>query len=77
MENLYKDITELDINKRIAEQLQQNDINNVYELCHYSRMELGDLGLENNDINRIIIAVQLVGFNLKPNHARKNLLIDK
>lgn len=75
--DLYKDVTTLKINSKIANQLKQNNINNIYELCHYSRMELGELGITNTDINNIMVQLQLMGLNLKSNHAIKNTLIDK
>ena len=75
--DLYKDVTTLKINSKIAEQLKQNNINNIYELCHYSKMELVKLGIPNTDINNIMVQLQLLGLNLKSNHAIKNTLIDK
>ena len=75
--DLYKDVTTLKINSKLANQLKQNNINNIYELCHYSRMELGELGIPNTDINNIMVQLQLMGLNLKSNHAIRNTLIDK
>lgn len=75
--DLYQDVTTLKINSKLANQLKQNNINNIYELCHYSRMELGELGILNTDINNIMVQLQLLGLNLKSNHAIKNTLIDK
>ncbi|MBQ6992040.1 MAG: hypothetical protein IJN50_03920 [Clostridia bacterium] len=75
--DLYKDVATLKINSKLANQLKQNNINNIYELCHYSRMELGKLGIPNTDINNIMVQLQLLGLNLKSNHAIRNTLIDK
>lgn len=75
--DLYKDISTLKIKHDIKRQLKENNINNIYELCHYSRMELGQIGIMNNDIKDIMIQLQLMGLNLKSNHAMRNHLIDK
>lgn len=75
--NLYKDITTLKINSKLVNQLKQNNINSIYELCHYSRIELGKLGIPNTDINNIMVQLQLMGLNLKSNHAIRNTLLDK
>lgn len=75
--DLNKDITTLKINTKLANKLKINNINNIFDLCHYSRMELGKIGIVNNDINDIMIQLQLIGLNLKANHAVKNNLVDK
>ena len=75
--DLYKDITTLKVNSKVAEKLKHNNINNIYELCHYSKIELGQLGIPNTDINNIMVQLQLLGLNLKSNHAIRNTLIDK
>lgn len=77
MEFLYSDIIKLNMGSKITQELKKNNIKTIYELCHYSRMELASLEISNNDIKQIMIALQLIGLNLKPNHAKKNNLIDK
>lgn len=74
--NLYKDIKTLKINTKAENQLKENNINNIFELCHYSRIELAEIGIKNDDINNIMVKLQLIGLNLKTNHALRNNLVD-
>lgn len=73
---LEKEIDILKIDKDIIKVLLDNSINTIYKLCNYSRMELANIGLNNNQINKVIISVQLQGLDLKPNHAKRNSKID-
>lgn len=73
---LEKEIDILKIDKDIIEVLVNNNINTVYKICNCSRMELSNMGLSNNQINKVIISVQLQGLDLKPNHAKKNNAIN-
>lgn len=75
-ENLNKQIDTVIYDKNTVKQLVENQIEHIYELCQYSRMELVEKGLNNNQINNIIVALQLQGVDLKPNHAKKNALLD-
>lgn len=75
-ENLNKQVDTVIYDKNTVSQLIENKIERVYELCQYSRMELVEKGLNNTQINNIIVALQLQGVDLKPNHAKKNALID-
>jgi len=75
-EILEKNISTLNLGKNIFNKLLSNKITNILKLCNYSRMELVDLGFSNDDINEIIIKIQLNGLDLKPNHAKKNTLLD-
>lgn len=72
-----KEIKEVIKDKKILGSLETIGINNVAELCTYSRMELSERGLANSMVNDIRISLQLNGIDLKPNHARKNSLITK
>ena len=73
---LEKEIDILKIDKDIIEVLVNNNINTVYKICNCSRMELSNMGLSNNQINKVIISVQLQGLDLKTNHAKKNNAIN-
>jgi len=73
---LKKEINILKIDKSTIKTLIDNNINTIYELCNHSRMELAVIGLNNNQINKIIVSVQLQGLDLKPNHAKKNNVIN-
>lgn len=75
-ENLNRQIDTVIYDKSTVEQLTENQIEHIYELCQYSRMELVEKGLNNTQINNIIVALQLQGVDLKPNHAKKNALLD-
>ena len=75
-EILEKNISTLNLGKNIFNKLLSNEITNILELCNYSRMELVDIGLSNEDINEIIVKLQLMGLDLKPNHAKRNTLLD-
>lgn len=75
-ENLKKQIDTVIYDKNTVNQLIESNIEHIYELCQYSRMELAEKGLNNTQINNIIVALQLQGVDLKPNHAKKNALID-
>ena len=74
-EILNKKINVLKFDKRVSNILSDNNIDTVYKLCNYSRMELVDIGLNNNQINKIMINLQLEGLDLKANHAIKNTKI--
>ena len=72
-----KEVKEVIKDKKILGSLETIGINNIAELCTYSRMELSERGLANSMVNDIRISLQLNGIDLKPNHARKNSLITK
>ena len=76
-EILYKNVNEVIRDKSILSTLDEIGISNVGDLCNFSRMELNEKGVPNNQVNDIRIALQLNGIDLKPNHARKNSLILK
>lgn len=75
-ERLQKGVETLSLTKGITKTLKDNNINTIYELCKFSRMELSSIGLANSQITDITIALQLLGLDLKKNHAKKNLIID-
>lgn len=77
MEALKNNISTLSINKKVVECLNNNGIQTIKDLCKCSRMDLANKGLENSEIKDIMITLQLKGLDLKPNHAKKNVLIDK
>ena len=75
-DKLQNDITTLNLDKKIIKLLKDNNVNTVYELCKFSRMELSEIGIQNSQITDITIALQLLGLDLKKNHAKKNLIVD-
>jgi hypothetical protein len=75
-EILEKDISILRLEKNITKNLLSNNIDNVLKLCNYSRIELSELNFTNEQINEIIIGLQLIGLDLKKNHAKRNTVLD-
>ena len=73
---LNDDVKTLKLPKDIKNELNRLNINTVLELCNYSRMELTELGLTNHQTNNIAICLQLIGLDLKRNHAKKNTAIE-
>ncbi len=74
---LENDVSSLKIGTGIVTKLKENNINSVFDLCKFSRMELSDIGFENTQINSISVGLQLEGVDLKKNHAKRNTSIDK
>lgn len=74
-EVLKRNVSTVIYNKKTLDFMSKNNIETTYDLCKYSRMELGEKGLTNNAINDIIVKLQLLGLDLKPNHAKRNSLI--
>ena len=56
--------------------LIEKEIDTVVKLCNHSRLELIDAGLAHPQINDVIVSLQLVGLDLKKNHARKNTIVE-
>lgn len=73
-EILKKKVEVLDLNRGIKQKLINREIDSVFELCNYSRMELSDLDFNNEEIKD---SLELQGLDLKRNHAKRNKLIDK
>lgn len=71
-EILNKNISILKFDNVINNLLNNNEVDTIYKLCNYSRMELSEIGFTNSQINKIIINLQLKGLDLKANHAIKN-----
>ncbi|MBP3255999.1 MAG: hypothetical protein J6M60_05880 [Clostridia bacterium] len=76
-EILEKNVEELSINQNAINTLEENNINTVCDICKNSRIELTGMGLSNSQINEITVFLQLQGLDLKPNHAQKNIILDK
>ncbi len=75
-ELLKKEIKSLKMPKKIINKLEKNNINTVLELCGNSRMDLAEKEFLKEEINEIIITLQLLGLDLKKNHAKKNPIIE-
>lgn len=73
---LTESVSTLQLDKKIKAKLKELEINTVLDLCNLSKMELTKKGLSNTNVNDIIICLQLIGLDLKKNHAKKNMTID-
>ena len=71
-EILTKEVGKVIRDRKLLKRLEDIGVQTIAELCNHSRMELSQKGLENIYINDIIIALELNGLDLKPNHAKKN-----
>lgn len=76
-EKLKDNVYILKLSKDLYNKLLSHNINTIYELCNYSRMELTELKFENYEINDLIVKLQLIGLDLKSNHAKRNKLLDE
>ena len=72
---LERNVSTLKLNNNIIEKLLDNNIDTILNLCNHTRIELSDLEFANDEINEIIINLQLIGLDLKKNHAKKNTLL--
>ncbi len=75
-EILEKNVLTLNLRRNLYNKLLSKNINTIFEICNYSRMELAELNFDNEEINEIIIKLQLIGLDLKSNHAKRNALLD-
>lgn len=73
---LEENISILSLDKNIFKKLNDNNIDTIIKLCGYSRMNLSELDFSSDQINKIIISLQLIGLDLKRNHAKRNTVID-
>ena len=67
MENKYENqnVDRLDVSCRIIDILKDNKIKKLSQLAKKSKRDLRELGLENQEINKIDIELQLLGLSLK------------
>ena len=61
---LDKDISSLNLNKKISEILKYNNINNINDLWIKNRKYLKDLGITDKEIKEITIKLELNGLDL-------------
>lgn len=61
---LEKEVNIIGLEPRIIKVLNDNDIYAVKELWTFSRKNLKNMGLNDSDINSIIIKLQLFGLDL-------------
>lgn len=73
---LEESIFILNLDKITSKRLSNNNIDTIIKLCEYSRMDLTKLEFTNEQINKIIVNLQLIGLDLKRNHAKRNTILD-
>lgn len=72
---LEKNVSTLKLTKNTTEKLIENNIDTILKLCNCTRIQLSDLEFSNGEINDIIVNLQLIGLDLKKNHAKRNSLL--
>lgn len=75
-EILNKSVDELKLNKNIKKILIEKEIDTVVKLCNHSRLDLTEAGLAHPQINDVIVSLQLIGLDLKKNHAKRNPIVE-
>ncbi len=58
-------VSELDISETILNILNSNKIKTIGQLCKKRKTDLRNIGLENQQINKIDIELQLIGYSLR------------
>lgn len=58
-------VDRLDINQKALDTLKQNEITTLGELSSYKKSQLKDMGLLQNEINKIEVELELLGLTLK------------
>lgn len=58
-------VDRLDVNQNAIDTLKENKINTLGNLGNYKKSQLKDMGLLQNDINKIEVELELLGLGLK------------
>lgn len=58
-------VDRLDVNQNAIDTLKENKINTLGNLGNYKKSQLKDMGLLQNDINKIEVELELLGLCLK------------
>lgn len=58
-------VDRLDVNQKALDTLKENEITTLGELSSYKKSQLKDMGLVQNDINKIEVELELLGLTLK------------
>lgn len=61
---LNQDISRLDLESSLIVKLKDNNINTIHDLWRLKRTDLKKIGLNDNEINQIMIKLQLQGIDL-------------
>lgn len=68
MENnkyFYQFVDRLDVNQKAIDTLKENEITTLGSLSNYKKSQLKDMGLLQNEINKIEVELELLGMTLK------------
>ena len=68
MENnkyFYQFVDRLDVNQNAIDKLKENEITTLGTLSNYKKSQLKDIGLLQNEINKIEVELELLGLTLK------------
>ena len=58
-------IDRLDVNQKSIDKLKENEIITLGNLSNYKKSQLKDMGLQQNEINKIEVELELLGLSLK------------
>lgn len=58
-------VDRLDVNQKALDTLKQNEMTTLGELSSYKKSQLKDMGLLQNEINKIEVELELLGLTLK------------
>lgn len=58
-------VDRLDVNQKALDTLKENEINTLGKLSSYKKSQLKDMGLLQNEINKIEVELELLGLTLK------------
>ena len=58
-------VDRLDVNQKALDTLKENKITTLGELSSYKKPQLKDMGLLQNEINKIEVELELLGLTLK------------
>ena len=58
-------VDRLDVNQKALDTLKENKITTIRELSKYKKSQLKDMGLLQNEINKIEVELELLGLTLK------------
>lgn len=70
MSNKYleQNIDRLDIPTKAIDLLKKNNIIKIKQLCDKTKTNLKDFGLNNLEVDKLVIELQLLGLNIKTNY---------
>lgn len=65
---LDENIDRLNISCKLIELLKDKKITKIQHICKKAKTDLKDLGIDNKDISKIAVELQLLGLDLKNNY---------